>query len=248
LLDHLGSTRALMDSSGSITASFSYDSFGNVTGGPSPSGYTYTGREFDADTGLIYYRARWYDPQQGRFVSMDPVGFSGGDVNLYAYVLNNPANFRDPTGTQRADRDRPGDIEWARGLKKAIDRMPSPESNCGCQSKPRNPLLLAGTIAVADGPQPGVFDLLAASLLLTYAFGASQTMDCTPPRVIPFPKPEPRPTPLFPPLPNKPGEICRFKVKDGAFCIYVCKDGFEFKKLTDTGSKHGSCPPAAARP
>jgi hypothetical protein len=49
-------------------------------------------------------------------------------------------------------------------------------------------------------------------------------------------------------LPNKPGEICRFKVKDGAFCIYVCKDGFEFKKFTDTGSKHGSCPPAAARP
>jgi len=44
---------------------------------------------------------------------------------------SNPANFRDPTGTQRADRDRPGDVEWARGLKKAIDRMPQPAPS-GC--------------------------------------------------------------------------------------------------------------------
>jgi RHS repeat-associated protein len=136
LLDHLGSTRALTDNSGNISASFSYDSFGNVSGGPAPTGYGYTGRELDADTGLMYYRARWYDPQQGRFLSMDPLGFSGGDVNLYAYVLNNPANFRDPTGTQRADRDRPGDIEWARGLKKQIDSMPtSPVKKSLCCNK-----------------------------------------------------------------------------------------------------------------
>jgi hypothetical protein len=58
------------------------------------------------------------------FISEDPIGFKGEDVNLYAYVLNNPANFRDPLGKRREDRDRPGDIEWARGLKKAIERMP----------------------------------------------------------------------------------------------------------------------------
>jgi RHS repeat-associated protein len=71
LLDHLGSTRAWMNSSGNISASFSYDSFGNVTGGPAPTGYGYAGRELDADTGLMYYRARWYDPEQGRFLSME---------------------------------------------------------------------------------------------------------------------------------------------------------------------------------
>jgi hypothetical protein len=79
------------------------------------------------------YRARWYAPQLGRFISEDPIGFNGGDVNLYAYVLNNPANFRDPTGFRRADRDRPGDIEWSRNLRKAIDRMPTSapaKSNC----------------------------------------------------------------------------------------------------------------------
>jgi RHS repeat-associated protein len=136
LLDHLGSTRAWMDSSGNISASFSYDSFGNATGCPAPIGYGYTGRELDADTRLTYYRARWYDSQVGRFISEDPIGFNGGDINFYVYVVNNPANFRDPTGLQRADRDRPGDIEWARGLKKAIDRMPiSPAEKPNCCNK-----------------------------------------------------------------------------------------------------------------
>lgn len=92
-------------------------------------------RERDADTGLLYYRARWYDPQVGRFISDDPIGFQGGDINLYGYVVNNPLNFRDPTGKQRADRDRPGDIEWARGLKKAIDRMPTPPRQSSCCNK-----------------------------------------------------------------------------------------------------------------
>ena len=126
--DHLSTTRALIDASGSLTSTLNYDSFGNVIGGSASTRYTYTGREADSDTGLMFYRARWYDPQQGRFASMDPLGFRGGDLNLFAYVLNNPANFRDPTGRQRADRDRPGDIEWARELKRAIDRMPSSPS------------------------------------------------------------------------------------------------------------------------
>jgi RHS repeat-associated protein len=134
--DHLGTTRAITDASGSVISTLTYDSFGKVTGGSAPTRYTYTGREIDVETGLMYYRARWYDPQQGRFLSMDPLGFSGGDVNLYSYVVSNPVNFRDPTGTQRADRDRPGDIEWARGLKKAIDGMPTtPIQKSSCCNK-----------------------------------------------------------------------------------------------------------------
>jgi uncharacterized protein RhaS with RHS repeats len=49
-------------------------------------------------TGLYYYRARWYDAQVGRFISEDPIGFNGGDINLYAYVKNNPVNAIDPSG------------------------------------------------------------------------------------------------------------------------------------------------------
>ena len=60
--------------------------------------FTYTGREYDAESGLYYYRARYYDPTIGRFLNEDPIGFAGGDMNLYAYVWDNPTNFVDPYG------------------------------------------------------------------------------------------------------------------------------------------------------
>jgi RHS repeat-associated protein len=59
--------------------------------------YTYTGREWDKEIGLYYYRARYYDPLEGRFISKDPAGFDGG-INLYGYTSNNPINFADPSG------------------------------------------------------------------------------------------------------------------------------------------------------
>ena len=60
--------------------------------------FTFTGREWDKETGLYYYRARYYDAKVGRFVSKDPIGLAGGDINLYSYVGNNPVNFVDPWG------------------------------------------------------------------------------------------------------------------------------------------------------
>ena len=97
LTDHLGSTVALADASGAIVSSTSYDSFGNAASSI-PTSYQYTGREYDADTGLYYYRNRWYDPETGRFISEDPIGFAGGDINLYGYVGNNPHGYIDPFG------------------------------------------------------------------------------------------------------------------------------------------------------
>ena len=60
--------------------------------------YSFTGREWDSETGLYFYRARYYDPEAGRFISRDPIGFTGGDMNLYGYVGNNPLNAIDPMG------------------------------------------------------------------------------------------------------------------------------------------------------
>lgn len=88
--DHLGSTWALTDSLGNMVEQVNYDSFGDGAGS-ALTRYGYTGRERDADTGLYYYRARWYDPQVGRFISEDPIGLNGG-INLYAYVQNDPIN------------------------------------------------------------------------------------------------------------------------------------------------------------
>ena len=57
----------------------------------------FTGRESDG-TGLYFYRARYYSPQFGRFISKDPLGFGGGAANLYEYVWEGPLNFLDPFG------------------------------------------------------------------------------------------------------------------------------------------------------
>lgn len=97
LQDHLGSTTALTNSQGVAVLQTSYDSFGNPSAGGNLTRYTYTGREFDSDTGLYYYRARWYDPRVGRFISEDPIGFAGG-VNAYDYANSSPVNAIDPLG------------------------------------------------------------------------------------------------------------------------------------------------------
>jgi RHS repeat-associated protein len=82
LQDHLGSTIALSGSAGSITSTASYDSFGSSTKSLGTR-YQFAGREADTFAGLYYNRARWLDRNPGRFISKDPIGFNGGDVNLY---------------------------------------------------------------------------------------------------------------------------------------------------------------------
>ncbi len=98
--DGLGSVIALADSTGGIAQTYRYDAFGSlVSDAPAiVQPYTYTARELDPETGLYYYRARHYDPKAGRFLQRDPIGFAGGDANLYAYVGNNPITGVDPSG------------------------------------------------------------------------------------------------------------------------------------------------------
>jgi RHS repeat-associated protein len=107
LTDHLGSTTALTDATGGVVERQSYEPFGNSPGS-GLTRYGYTGRELDSQTGLMYYRARWYDPQQSRFLSEDPIGFAGGDANFYAYVGNDPVNAIDPSGLEMITYDSNG--------------------------------------------------------------------------------------------------------------------------------------------
>ena len=96
--DHLNSNTAMTGHAGSLEVSFRYDAFGHQPlGSTNDNSMLYTGREYDEETGLYYYRARYYDPEIGRFISEDPLGFEAG-VNFYAYVGNNPVNANDPSG------------------------------------------------------------------------------------------------------------------------------------------------------
>ncbi len=94
--DGLGSITAIVDQNGNIAQTYRYDSFGNILSstGSLTQPYTYTGREYDSETGLYYYRARYYDPKSGRFLQEDPLP----DVNLYSYCGDNPLNYTDPFG------------------------------------------------------------------------------------------------------------------------------------------------------
>jgi RHS repeat-associated protein len=105
--DGLGNVAALGWYNGQLKEKYSYDVYGKPTirepndaiRATSQFGnrYMFTGREYDAATGLYYYRARYYKPSLGQFMQTDPIGYPGG-LNLYTYVGNNPLNWTDHWG------------------------------------------------------------------------------------------------------------------------------------------------------
>jgi RHS repeat-associated protein len=99
LSDALGSTLALTDSTGTVQTQYAYEPFGKTTatGSASSSTFQYTGRENDG-TGLYYYRARYYNPTLGRFISEDPTGLAGDGPDFYVYASDSPATWVDPSG------------------------------------------------------------------------------------------------------------------------------------------------------
>ena len=105
--DGLGSITSLSNSTGASSATYTFDAFGNLTAftGSLTNPFMYTARELDAETGLYYYRARYYDSQTGRFIGEDPAGFDGGG-NFYAYVGNDPADYFDPFGLARSKQKK----------------------------------------------------------------------------------------------------------------------------------------------
>lgn len=96
-----GSPRYVLESSGgSPVEARTYDSFGNVLSDTFPGllPFGFAGGLYDADTKLVRLGARDYDPQTGRWTAKDPLGFAGGDSNVYAYSMNDPVNLIDPSG------------------------------------------------------------------------------------------------------------------------------------------------------
>lgn len=101
--DHLGSPRLVIDTaSGDIAQRVDYDPWGRILLDTNPGfqPFGFAGGLYDAHTGLVRFGARDYDPGTGRWTAKDPIGFGGGDSNLYGYVLGNPVNNLDPYGTE----------------------------------------------------------------------------------------------------------------------------------------------------
>ena len=99
--DQVGTLRAVADASGNVVKRITYDSFGNVLEDTNPSftmPFGFAGGLHDRDTGLVRFGYRDYDPEVGRWTAKDPIGFAGGDTDLYGYVLNAPENVVDVNG------------------------------------------------------------------------------------------------------------------------------------------------------
>jgi len=105
--DGLGSVTSLSNAGGAVAQTHSFDSFGKQTSssGSLTNPFQYTGRDSDTETNLYFYRARYYDPTVGRFISEDPLGFEAGP-NFYKYVSDDPLNYADPFGLSPADVQR----------------------------------------------------------------------------------------------------------------------------------------------
>ena len=140
--DGRGNVSNIVDAKGNIVDSYQYDSFGS-TGLKNTNSHKFVGQfgvYSDDDTGLVYMKNRWYDPNLGCFISRDPIGFKGG-LNFYSYVANNPLRFIDPMGLSFAG-DVVADVAGLAG----------------------------GALIVAGSPVIGTVLILGAGIYLVYDF------------------------------------------------------------------------------
>jgi RHS repeat-associated protein len=137
--DALGTITTLTKRNGSVVNTYTYTSFGDgryVASETVANPFQYTAREYDPETELYYYRARYYDPVFGRFLSEDPSQFTRG-ISLYAYVFNDPANEVDPSG-----------------LAECFYRISTHTLECVSRANVDSPPIVVGPESVSSGAWP----------------------------------------------------------------------------------------------
>ncbi|MEM7223637.1 MAG: PKD domain-containing protein [Pseudomonadota bacterium] len=174
--DALGSVTEITDHSGVTVASKLYDGYGNILAetGSLAQPYAFTAREFDSENGSYFYRARYYNPESGRFITEDPIGFAGGDQNMYRYVLNGPINRADPFGLSP---DPFSDLaDHKAGIPKDSDLDCVPGCNLILQPACVGAALVGGAVGtlVLGGPTFGVAAPKGAIIGIAVGFGLCQ--------------------------------------------------------------------------
>jgi RHS repeat-associated protein len=166
LADHLGTVHGLVSQAGQVVNHLKYDSYGNLISETNPAvttRYRFTGREFDQETGLMYYRARYYDPAVGRFISEDSWGLSAG-VNLYAYVGNSPSQAVDPFGHEEGHYEYvhyPNDPKWSMPHRVWVSgpATPPPNPKIDKRTEANGDSMIAGMKTFFTGLGAGMVDL-----------------------------------------------------------------------------------------
>ena len=127
ITDQVGSVRLVVDAAtGEVAQRIDYDEFGNVLEDTNPGfqPFGFAGGLYDPDTRLTRFGARDYDAETGRWTTKDPIGFLGGDSNLYAYVMNDPINFVDSDGLDPDIHKIPdpgaNPNAWTKGVQRRI--------------------------------------------------------------------------------------------------------------------------------
>jgi len=141
LSDHLGSVRLVVDAAtGAVAQRLDYDEFGVVLQDTAPGfqPFGFAGGIYDHQTKLVRFGARDYDAEVGRWTSKDPIGFRGGDTNLYGYVLGDPVNHVDISGRQEENPSVPCGGLCDLPPPPAPPPPSSPSSN-GCEPANPNP-------------------------------------------------------------------------------------------------------------
>jgi len=184
--DGLGSVRQLLDTTGQIDTNYAYDPFGvPLVGGDVYNPYQFTGEGWDAEVGLLYLRARYYQPEVGRFITKDPWpghADAPGTLNRYNYVMGNPATVVDGSGLASTG---PGPETFGlQGGHPSSDQTHDPLTQAQWELSKQEAAvfqlpveLVAGTIAVeivhdTEWHDP-VFDAMLASGLAFHYLGQS---------------------------------------------------------------------------
>jgi RHS repeat-associated protein len=134
LADRMGSVRNVVDNTGAIIDTITYDGYGNIVNESNPANggqYKYDGYRYDSETGLYYLLLRYYDIVTGRWFSQDLIGLSADDINLYMYTYNNSTNHLDPSGStsvcclreEPPERSRPIDTSKWKQVKEECCKL-----------------------------------------------------------------------------------------------------------------------------